>query len=96
MEGSYDRERQRERAREREREILKIADLNTLPGRVVRSDSESSLIFYKFHWFGDSIPNEFRCPPFLERESKHIAASTGSDRKARRNHLMLTDTRPQY
>ena len=36
---------------------------------------ESSLIFYKFQWFGDSIPVGFR-GPFLQRESKHMASST--------------------
>ena len=50
---------------EREREIrrLKIEIL-------FHAGYESSLIFFKFQWFGDSIPNEFR-GTFLQRESKH-------------------------
>ena len=37
---------------------------------------ESSLIFNKFQWFGDSMPNEFR-GTFVQRESKHTEAWIG-------------------
>ena len=55
----------------REREDLKIEDLNTLVCRV-------RVVFnlFKFQWFGDSIPNEFR-GTFVQRESKHTEALIG-------------------
>ncbi len=57
--------------RESDRERLKISRF-----KYSHAGYESSLIFFKFQWFGDSIPNEFR-GPFLQRESKRTEALIG-------------------
>ncbi len=64
-------DRERERKKEREREI-ESEDFKIL----CHAGYESSLIFFTFQWFGDSIPNEFR-GTFLQRESKHTEALIG-------------------
>ena len=55
--------------RERRIEDLKIEILS-------HAGYESSLIFNRFQWFGDSIPNKIR-GPFLQRESKHTETLIG-------------------